>query len=56
MLSAEAGVGDDIWLSGRRVAGPLFLKEKEEERMEEKRVDSLVKHLMARHPVVPWIC
>jgi len=52
MLSAEAGVGDDIWLSGRRVAGPLFLKEQEEE----KRVDSLVKHLMARHPVVPWIC
>jgi len=57
MLSAQAGVGDDIWLSGRRVAGPLFLASKQEEQIaEEKRVDSLVKHLMARHPVVPWIC
>jgi len=59
MLSAEAGVGDDIWLSGRRVGGPLFLSEEtmaEEKRVEERRVDSLVKHLQARHPVVPWIC
>lgn len=62
MLSADAGVGDDIWLSGRRV-GPLFLSDSEQEtvaaqekRVEERRVDSLVKHLQARHPVVPWIC
>ena len=58
MLSAEDGVGDDIWLGGRSRA-PAFLAKRDDAdqyRADVPRVEGLVAHLQARHPALPWIC